>query len=192
MPVFPLAAAALCGAFAASAFVAFLWALRATFRHGRPGGSWMGPGLVRTAVLPLVAAIGLALVCIAAVPANESALAAEVQGWTNLLLSLGTAFGTAAAVLARTVLVFEDGVRTGAGRMLVRWDDVSDYADKGDGRYVFFSYPRGGERRRTDLAVPRRHRHRFDAVVSACVEARLAYGIRRGAHPRPSDRPAPF
>lgn len=184
MPTFPLVAAALCGAFAASAFVAFLWALRATFRHGRPVGSWMGPGLVGAAMIPLAIAVGLALVCMAAVPdANV-----QVQGWTNLLLSLGTALGTAAAVLTRTVLVFEDGVRTGGGHVLVRWDDVSDYADKGNGQYVFFSYPHGGDRHRTDLAIPRRHRHRFDAVVSACVEARLAYGVRRGVHPRP----APF
>lgn len=184
MPVFPLVAAALCGAFAASAFVAFLWALRATFRHGRPVGSWMGKGLVGAALVPLLLAVGLALVCMAAVPAAD----VQVQGWTNLLLSLGTAFGTAVAVLARTVLVFEDGVRTGAGRTILRWGEVSDYADKGDGRYVFFASSNGSDRRRIDVVVPPRHRHRFDAVVSACVEARLAYGVRRGAYPRP----APF
>lgn len=175
-PSLLFAVAALCGAFAAAAGAAFLWALRATFQYGRPVCSWMASDGGRYAAVPLAMAVGLALLLQGAAPAAQD----DLYGVSTLLLSLGTAFGTAAAVLFSTRLVFEDGVRTGGGRVVVAWNDVSDYADKGRGHYVFFSYPKGDDRHRIDVHVPLRHVRRFDAVVSACVEARLAYGARRG------------
>lgn len=96
---------------------------------------------------------------------------------------VGGLFWGMAATLRSSVVVSSYGfVNPAAGhRGCIAWSQVTDYAcidEAGCQRYVFF-FQDAGERCRSDLVVPRRHRDVFEHVVELKVDERFAFDARR-------------
>lgn len=90
---------------------------------------------------------------------------------------VGGVFWLVSVWLASSVVVTRFGL--GRHRWSLAWDQVSDYFTVTRGRrqvYVFLYGDARGRQRRFELAVPARHRARFEHIVRARLDARIGPG----------------